>query len=876
MDMTSSISSPFGHIRSGLEALDLVLDSIRLGDNVVWQVDNIEDYRFFTTRMVRQALADGRRVIYFRFGEHPPVVDPDPRIRVCEVDAFRGFEAFTAEVHRVVTEEGCQAFYVFDCLTGLTHEWCSDLMTGNFFRSTCPYLFELDTVAYFALLRGRHSYETIARIRETTQLLLDLYNIGGTLYLHPLKVWERYSPTMFLPHRLDPEGTEITPVTASTEAAALFSSRIPGAGGARQLDYWDRVFLEAEQAAELPADSPEGLEWRRRLIYMLFGTDERIGGLAERFLSLQDFLDIQHREIGTGPIGGKAAGMLLARAILAADPTMDWNSRLERHDSFYVGSDVYYTYLVHNDCFRLRLRQNTDEGYFELADELRTRLENGAFPSSLRERFTAMLDYFGNSPIIVRSSSLLEDNFGNAFAGKYESVFCANQGTPDVRYRQFEAAVRQVYASTMNPDALAYRRKRGLQGKDEQMALLVQRVSGDHHGRLFFPLLAGMGNSSNLYVWDKSIDGSAGMSRLVFGLGTRAVDRVSGDYPRIVALDRPSLVPVAGRDRARFSQHTADVLDLETNAFRSLPVRDVLRQAPEIDANLIGEEDREAAIAARAYNLSLDAVPWVLTFDRLLTGTDFADLLRRMMKRIESVYDYPVDIEYAANPERDGVLRINLLQCRPLQTRSIGPAIPMPAVGEGGRTLFSIRSGFMGGNVALRLDLLVLVHPEAYVSLPERDRFTVAREIGRINAKIAEGGLSALLMGPGRWGTTTPSLGVPVRFAEISAMAALGEIAFESAGLMPELSYGSHFFQDLVESNIFYAAIFPQDENPDGEPVYRADVIESLPRWKEAEATVTLPDVLRVYDLRETGATLYADVVEQVCRVVLPDGAGVR
>ncbi|HEY5465457.1 MAG TPA: PEP/pyruvate-binding domain-containing protein, partial [Clostridia bacterium] len=604
-----------------------------------------------------------------------------------------------------------------------------------------------------------------------------------------------------------------------------------------------------------------------RLIHMLFGPDRRIADLTERFFSLPDLLEIQHREIGTGPIGGKAAGMLLARAILAADPEMDWARRLEQHDSFYVGSDVYYTYLVHNDCFRLRLRQNTDEGYFELADELRQRLQNGVFPSSLRERFTGMLEYFGNSPIIVRSSSLLEDNFGNAFAGKYESVFCANQGSPDQRYRQFEAAVRTVYASTMDPDALAYRLKRGLQGRDEQMALLVQRVSGDHHGRLFYPLLAGMGNSSNLYVWDRSIDGAAGMTRLVFGLGTRAVDRVTGDYPRIVALDRPALVPVAGRDRARFSQHVADVLDLDADDFRSLPSREVLRQAPEIDALLLGEEDREAAEAAREHHLSAEGVPWVLTFDRLLTRTDFADLLRRMMKRLEQVYAYPVDIEYTANPDRDGTLRFNLLQCRPLQTRSLGESVKMPAPGETGTTLFSIRSGFMGGNVALRLDLLVLVQPEAYIALSERERFTVARDIGRVNAFIADAGLSAMLLGPGRWGTTTPSLGVPVRFAEICAMTALGEIAFESAGLMPELSYGSHFFQDLVETGIFYTAIFPQDVNPDGGVVYDAEAIEGLPKFGGTDRLVSRTDVLRVYDLSGLEATLYSDIVEQRCFV---------
>ncbi len=134
----------------------------------------------------------------------------------------------------------------------------------------------------------------------------------------------------------------------------------------------------------------------------------------------------------------------------------------------------------------------------------------GKFPATIKEQFIQVLEYFGQSPIIVRSSSLLEDNFGNAFAGKYDSVFCVNQGTPEQRYQAFENAIRTVYASTMNVDALEYRMNRGLFAKDEQMAILVQRVSGDHHGEHFFPHIAGVGNSSNLYVWDKSVEMEAG------------------------------------------------------------------------------------------------------------------------------------------------------------------------------------------------------------------------------------------------------------------------------------------------------------------------------------------------------------------------------
>src|SRR5699024_232179 len=169
-----------------------------------------------------------------------------------------------------------------------------------------------------------------------------------------------------------------------------------------------------------------------------------------------------------------------------------YRHRLEPHDSYYIGSDVFYTYIVSNNCWETRIAQRTDEGYFEKAGALKEALLSGSFPPDIREKFRKLLEYFGQSPIIVRSSSFLEDGFGNAFAGKYESVFCVNQGTPEERLLAFEAAVRTVYASTMDISALEYRKIQGLDHHDEQMAVLVQRVSGSYHGSYFFPSAAGM------------------------------------------------------------------------------------------------------------------------------------------------------------------------------------------------------------------------------------------------------------------------------------------------------------------------------------------------------------------------------------------------
>lgn len=154
--------------------------------------------------------------------------------------------------------QGLDAFYVFDSLTFLLQTWHSDLMNGNFFQVTCPYLYELNTIAYFALIRNAHTYDTIARIRETTQLLLDLYHIEGNYYVHPLKVWQRYSPTMFLPHLLKEQ--EAVSITASVEAAELFSNL---SFQESKRDYWEEIVRDCAEARQ---KSEEIREEKKRLI----------------------------------------------------------------------------------------------------------------------------------------------------------------------------------------------------------------------------------------------------------------------------------------------------------------------------------------------------------------------------------------------------------------------------------------------------------------------------------------------------------------------------------------------------------------------------------------------------------------------------------
>jgi hypothetical protein len=782
-----------------------------------------------------------------RFGDHDPLVTG----RTYHVDASKGFENFATQVHNIIKKVGRKIFYVFDCLTDLLKYWNSDLMIGNFFKVTCPFLYELDTVAYFAIIRGAHTFNTIAGIRETTQLLLDLYHVKNRLYIHPLKVWQRYSPTMFFPHLI--QGSEAISITASAEVSELFSS-VPRGG--ERLDYWNVTFNRAKDALSLDPGLQEGI--KKQLMQMLLGSESRMTRLCERYFTLADILAIASREIGTGFIGGKSVGMLVARKILELDAGDRFVPFLEPHDSYYLGSDIFYTYIVQNGWWKLRTEQKTVEGYYKYAPELKEKLLSGKFPKDIQEQFVQMLEYFGQSPIIVRSSSLLEDNFGNAFAGKYESVFLANQGTPEERYEAFEQAIRTVYASTMNEDALAYRMNRGLFEMDEQMAILVQRVSGDQYADCFFPHVAGVGNSKNLYVWDKSIDMDAGMLRLVFGLGTRAVDRTVGDYARIVCLDdplRPS--PMYSEDLKKYSQHTADLISLTENALTSRDIEDILSRDIKTDKSLFASPDAQTAKRLRELGYTSGKIPQILDFKKLLGSTEFPRVMRDMLATLSAAYDYPVDIEFTANFSKDGRFRINLLQCRPLQTGGLGKAVKLPKIDDSADCIFLTKGGFMGGNVHLLLDYIVIVRPREYRLLSERDKYETARHIGLINASLK--GKTVMLIGPGRWGTTTPSLGVPVHFSELSNMSVICEVSSAEAGFMPELSYGSHFFQDLVESGIFYAAIMDGQKdvvyNPD-KILRRENLLTSVSPGSEA-----FSDVIHI--AASGGAELYSDIVSQ-------------
>ena len=783
---------------TGISQYDRIIDDLRIGDNVVWHTDRLEAYVHMARRFAAQAVADNRKLLYLRFAVHPPILEPSENWTILQLDAASGFESFASEVHRIIEETGIGAFYIFDSLSELQEAWATDLMVGNFFAVTCPFLFELDTIAYFCIIRGVHAADAIARIRETTQLFLNILQGAEGPVFQPVKVWHRYSPTMFLPHVYRQEG--LVPVTDGMSHGWSLTRPI-----AATMDYWDILFLEAENALAGQMEQKELEGWKHRLGRLLLGRDDRILALADAQLSLADLLEIRHRMIGTGFIGGKAVGMLIARKIVSGVEPEGVISRDLQSDSLYVGSDVFQTFQIHNGLWRKHIRQQFGEQYYEVADELHAGILAGSFPPFIRDQFQQALDMFGQMPVIVRSSSLLEDGYGNAFAGKYQSVFCVNQGDPEQRLAYFEDAIRLVYASTVDLSALVYRRERGLDRVGEQMSILVQRVSGAMHGTCHFPVAAGVALSYSAYTWHRDMDPAKGMMRVVAGLGTRAVDRVEGDHTRIVSLDMPKYLPDTGNERSG-GQRMVDLLDVGENRLKTVPLLQAAKLLPRREADLVLGQDPQARERAIAAGLDPE-LALVADFAGLLANIPFLSAMRRSLQVLEEAYQNPVDVEFTVNLY-EGRPYVTLVQCRPLQTYSIRETT-LPVEMKASQILFSLdEGGFLGGGAPdLLMDTVVSVDPAGYAALPISRRHEVARVIGRVNERLRAEGRRSMLVVPGRCGTTTPSLGVPVRFSEISGFLCICEREHAESGMVPELSFGSHFFQDLVESRIFYAAL---------------------------------------------------------------------
>lgn len=585
--------------------------------------------------------------------------------------------------------------------------------------------------------------------------------------------------------------------------------------------------------------------------------------IARRWFDVQDLADIHRRKIGMGRIGGKAAGMLLAARILTQLGDDSLRSSFRVPESFFLGSDVMYIFMAMNGLIYWNdQKYKPEQQIWQEYPQIKHEFLGGKFPPEILAELRDLLSTIGDRPLIVRSSSQLEDNFGTAFAGKYDSHFCPNQGTPEENLQALTAAIAGTYASTLKPEALLYRRSKGLQDYDERMAILIQVVQGEQYGQYYLPQGAGVAFSRNLYRWAPQIRREDGFARLVWGLGTRAVERVGNDYPHPVALSHPTLQPDDSPEIIRYySQHFVDLIDLQANEFKVLPVQQVIR--PDYPGlRFIAQLERDGYLVTPRSRVMSDEIPnLVITFDELLRRTNFPATLTTMLRLLEENYHSAVDLEFTlhvpdpyASPAHASIC---LLQCRPLSYLQESHRAHLPEELPEQDTIFSTRfmvpQGYLPG-----IRYVLFVPPEAYFALETvQARKELGQVISRLNSALPA--KAFICVGPGRWGSLNTDLGVYVCYSDIDHTGALVEISGQGIGAAPEPSLGTHFFQDLMEAQIYPLAVNLDDPESFFRGEFFYDTPNRLSEW--LPSVENLPRAVRLIEVADYRPGFHLEIV---------------
>lgn len=555
---------------------------------------------------------------------------------------------------------------------------------------------------------------------------------------------------------------------------------------------------------------------RAALVRRFFSEEIDYINIAKELVTLEDFYDLSRRLVHSpnshGKLGGKSAGVFLARKIV--ERMQKEHKGLEGirfPRTWYVASDGVLAFIRHNN-----LEDVYDRKYMEI-DQVRQQypyvvqvFKSSPFPPELLNGLSRALEELGERPLIVRSSSLLEDRTGSAFSGKYKSLFLANVGNKTERLSALLDAVAEVYASIFGPDPIEYRAERNLLDVHEEMGIMIQEVVGTRVGKYFLPAFSGVAFSNNEFRWSPRIRREDGLVRMVFGLGTRAVDRVGDDYPVLLAPGQPGLRVNSTADEVlRYSPKRVDLINLETRSFETMPVADFLKECgnelPQV-RKIVSVVEHDEIKRPGGLGLDFSRQDAVVTFEGLLTDTPFMTQMSTLLKVLRESMGTPVDIEFASDGKD-----LQLLQCRSQSFIEGSAPSPIPRDIPRNRILFTANRYVSDGRVP-DITHVVYVDPEGYSNLKSLEEMKdIGRAVSRLNKFLPR--RQFILMGPGRWGSRGDiNLGVSVTYSDINNTSLLVEIAHRKGSYVPDLSFGTHFFQDLVEAQIRYLPLYPDDE----------------------------------------------------------------
>lgn len=611
----------------------------------------------------------------------------------------------------------------------------------------------------------------------------------------------------------------------------------------------DRFMQLANQGMELSEARRQSVQMS--LIRRLLSTQENYIQSAKEHIEIKDFHDLSNRIIyqsgSHGKLGGKGAGIFLAMEVIhKAIRNRELFKKVNTPKTWYIVSDVIFSFIEQNN-----LEEIIEHKYLNIG-EIRQEypyiihvFKNAPLLPEIIKGLSVALDDFGDVPLIVRSSSLLEDQVGMSFAGKYKSLFVANQGSKEERLASLIDAIAEVYASMFGPDPIEYRYEHRLIDHHEEMGILIQEVVGRRIGPYYFPSFAGVAFSQNEFRWSSRIQKEDSLVRLVPGLGTRAVDRLTDDYPIMIAPGQPGLrLNNTLEEVLRYSPRKIDVINLEKGAFESIDIDQLLKEYgseyPDIK-KLVSVISEDQARIPKGLGPDFKNDKLVFTFDGLVSDSEFLSLLRTVLIELEEKLNHPIDIEFACDGED-----FYLLQCRSQSYGSENIPADIPAAIPEEEIIFSANRYITNGTIP-NISHIVFVDPIAYSKIPTRDEMmNVGRAIGRLNQILTK--RKFILMGPGRWGSRGDiKLGVNVTYSDISNTAALIEISLKQGDYTPDLSFGTHFFQDLVESSIRYIPIYPHHKgvlfNQDFLTGNKNIFKELVPDYAELENIIHVIDV---------------------------------
>ena len=602
--------------------------------------------------------------------------------------------------------------------------------------------------------------------------------------------------------------------------------REPSSGSSRPAFMWHNIqhatietiieqalTIEHLPVAERKQYEPQLMAAKVTLIRRMLSNRIPYISIAKEVFSIHDLLEINRHRIGRGLIGSKAAELMLANRILHNSVDDEIRNAVGDIESIFIGSDVFYNFMMINNLMGWYDQKYKDENeLWKDYPQLEEDFSKGELPQEVINKLKDVLNNFNGEPFIVRSSSKLEDSFTHPFNSMYRSISLANQGTPEENLKALLNAIRSIYASAFNPNALTYRKKNGLVDYTEEMAILIQKVPGHNSGPYYFPDISGIGGSRSPYKWKQDSPKDEGFLRFVVGMGNHATNRTGDDYSNIIELSEPNRRHTTFTSNEKnLMQQSMLVLNFKTNQPEILDVQDVLSGNYPPLYLIAQKSDGEFFYSMQRGE---DTDYYYVNCEDLIKKTNFTRLMRDILHQLERTYEKPVLVEYTAKLDmvdpRNINFKIQIHNCRPA---SLPENMRTPAVHSNtdDRRMLFTSDLFIGSGILSDIRYVVYVDPKYYQKLYGRTKIEFCELLSDINQKLSQENF--IFAAASRWGAME-NHGIPTEYRQIANAKALVELSGTNDTILSDPFCGTRFFQSILESGI-YSIITNADKTED-------------------------------------------------------------